>query len=53
MIPKTLRNYHRLQTPCVHCTHPEWDHYAFHYSGSETACDSGGCQCSRFQGSAT
>lgn len=49
MIPKTERNYVRLQTPCTHCHHTEWNHYAFHYGGSSSACDNTGCQCTAFQ----
>lgn len=47
MIPRTIRNYRKLQTLCSTCGHPEWDHY-MHALGSDTACDSGGCKCLKF-----
>ena len=48
MVAHTVKNYPRLQTPCVNCSHPEWDHYVYHRC-SRTACDSGGCSCYEFQ----
>lgn len=47
MIPRTMRNYSRLQTPCACCGHPEWDHYMTMLDGL-SACDSGGCKCPEF-----
>lgn len=48
MIPRTTRNFAKLQTKCV-CGHTEWDHY-IHIGDSTTACDGNDCLgCKEFR----